>query len=262
MAGETHLVEIDGTGVATVTLNRPELRNAFDDALIADLTATFRRLGADDAVRAVVLRGKGKSFSAGGDLAWMRRMAGYTEAENVADGMRLAMMLQTLAALPRPTIAVVHGHCFAGATGLVACCDVAIAAVDTVFAVSEVRLGLVPATIAPYVVAAIGARQARRYFLTAERFDGATAQRLGLVHEAVPESELDSVLQRVLGELAQGGPRSQGRAKALIADVAERPVTDALMALTARRLAEARASDEAKEGLGAFFEKRKPRWAR
>jgi methylglutaconyl-CoA hydratase len=260
MSTDNHLVAIDGSGVATVTLNRPELRNAFDDRLIAGLTATFRRLGDDGSVRAVVVRGAGKSFCAGGDLSWMRRMAGYSEAENVADSMALATMLQILNFLPKPTIAVVHGHCFAGGTGLVSCCDIAIAAVDTVFAISEVRLGLVPATISPYVIAAMGARAARRYFLTAERFDGIAAQRSGLVHETVPAGALDATLERILAELAEGGPESQGRAKALIAEIAGEPVTDALIGLTARRLAEGRASAEAREGLAAFFEKRKPRW--
>jgi methylglutaconyl-CoA hydratase len=259
---ENHLVTTDARGVATVALNRPQLRNAFDDRLIADLTATFRRLGEDASVRVVVLRGNGKSFSAGGDLNWMRRMAAYSDEENVADGMQLAVLLQTLNALPKPTVALVHGHCFAGGTGLVSCCDVALAAEDTVFAVSEVRLGLVPATIAPYVVAAIGGRNARRYFLTAERFDGRAAVHIGLVHEAVPPSQLEAALESVLAELLAGAAGAQGGCKALLADIVDRPVTDALIALTARRLAEGRASAEAREGLAAFFEKRKPRWRR
>jgi methylglutaconyl-CoA hydratase len=255
-----HLVTTDARGVATVALNRPQLRNAFDDELIADLTRTFRRLSDDAGVRVVVLRGNGKSFSAGGDLNWMRRMASYSDEENVADGMQLATMLQTLNALPKPTIAVVHGHCFAGGTGLVSCCDIALAAEDTVFAVSEVRLGLVPATISPYVAAAMGARNARRYFLTGERFDGRAAARIGLVHEAVPAGQLDAALETILAELLAGAAAAQGGCKALLADVVDRPVTDALIALTARRLAEGRASAEAKEGLAAFVEKRKPAW--
>jgi methylglutaconyl-CoA hydratase len=260
MAAENHVVTIDKRGVATVALNRPEVHNAFDDELIAALTAAFRRLGEDAGVRAVVVRGNGKSFSAGGDLNWMRRMATYSDEENVADGLRLAEMFRALNEVPKPTVAVVHGNCFAGGTGLVACSDVAIAAEDATFAISEVRLGLAPATISPYVVAAMGMRNARRFFLTAERFDGRTAKAIGLVHETVPAAELDATLDKFLGEILQGGPRAQGTSKQIIADVVDRPVTQALIALTARRIAEARASDEARDGLAAFFEKRKPIW--
>lgn len=258
---ENHLVTIEN-GVATVTLNRPELHNAFDDALIAGLTATFERLGADRAVRVVVLRGAGKSFCAGGDLGWMRRMAGYSEAENIADATRLATMLRALDQLPRPTIAAVHGACFAGGMGLVACADIAIAADDAVFCLSEVRLGLVPATISPYVVRAMGARAARRYFLTAERFRAAEALRLGFVHEVVPAVELDAAVARLVATLMESATGAQARSKELIAQVAGHPISDALIGLTARVIAEARASEEAREGLAAFFEKRKPRWSR
>lgn len=258
---ENHLVTIEN-GVATVTLNRPELHNAFDDALIAGLTATFERLGADPAVRVVVLRGAGKSFCAGGDLGWMRRMAGYGEAENIADATRLATMLRALDQLPRPTIAAVHGACFAGGMGLVACADIAIAADDAVFCLSEVRLGLVPATISPYVVRAMGARAARRYFLTAERFRAAEALRLGFVHEVVPAVELDAAVARLVATLMESATGAQARSKELVAQVADQPISDALIGLTARVIAEARASEEAREGLAAFFEKRKPRWSR
>jgi methylglutaconyl-CoA hydratase len=258
---ENHLVAVE-SGVATVTLNRPELHNAFDDALIAGLAATFERLGADPAVRIVVLRGAGKSFCAGGDLAWMRRMAGYGEAENVADAMRLAGMLRAWDTLPRPTIAAVHGACFAGGMGLVAGADIALAADDAVFCLSEVRLGLVPATISPYVVRAMGARAARRYFLTAERFRAAEALRLGFVHEVVAADALDGAVARLAATLAESATGAQARSKALIAEVADHPISDALLGLTARVIAEARASDEAREGLAAFFEKRKPAWTR
>jgi methylglutaconyl-CoA hydratase len=258
---ENHLVAIED-GVATVTLNRPDVHNAFDDALIAGLTRTFERLGKDPGVRIVVLRGSGKSFSAGGDLAWMRRMAGYSEAENMADAARLAAMLRALDTLPCPTIAAVHGACFAGGMGLVACADIALCADDAVFCLSEVRLGLVPATISPYVVRAMGARAARRYFLTAERFRAAEALRLGFVHEVVPADELGTAVGRMVATITESAPGAQARSKELLAHVGGHPISDALIGLTARVIAEARASDEAREGLAAFFEKRKPGWSR
>jgi methylglutaconyl-CoA hydratase len=257
---DNHLVAIDAQGVATVTLNRPEVHNAFDDALIAALTATFQRLGADPKVRVVVLRGAGKSFCAGGDLGWMQRMASYSDAENVADATRLAEMLRTWDTLPRPTIAAVHGSCFAGAMGLVAGADIALASEDAVFCLSEVRLGLVPATISPYVLRAMGPRAGRRYFLTAERFSAAEALRLGFVHEVVGTGELDPALAPMLTVLGESATSAQARTKELIANVAGHPISDALIGLTARVIAEARASDEAREGLAAFFEKRKPSW--
>jgi len=256
------LVTTDARGVATVTLNRPAIHNAFDDRLIADLTAALRGLEKDAAVRAVLLTGSGQSFSAGGDLTWMRRMAGYSDAENFADAMALAELLRTLNELAKPTVARVNGAAYAGGLGLVCCCDVAVAATEAVFCISEVRLGLVPATISPYVVAAIGARAARRYFLTAERFSAAEAQRLGLVHEVAPLAGLDAAADRILGALLDGGTGAQARSKRLIAEVGDRPVTEALMALTARAIADARASAEAREGLAAFFDKRKPGWKR
>ncbi len=256
------LVATDARGVATVTLNRPAIHNAFDDALIAALTRVLRDLADDAAVRTVVLTGAGESFSAGGDLAWMRRMASYSDAENFADAMALAALLQLLNELPKPTVARVNGAAFAGGLGLVCCCDIAVAAEEAIFSISEARLGLVPATISPYVVAAIGARQARRYFLTAERFSAAEARRIGLVHEVVPRAGLDAAVEKIVGALAEGGSGAQTRSKRLIAEVQDRPVTEAVLALTARAIAEARASAEAREGLAAFFEKRKPGWRR
>jgi methylglutaconyl-CoA hydratase len=250
----------DPRGLATLTLNRPERRNAFDDAIIRELTDSFRRIGSDPAVRVLVLTGEGTAFSAGGDLNWMRRMAGYGEAENVADAMALATMLRTLDELPKPTVARVNGAAFAGGVGLICCCDIAVAAEEAVFSISEVRLGLVPATIGPYVVAAIGARAARRYNLTGEQFGAADALRIGLVHEAVPLAGLDAAVERTVAALLAGGTRAQGRAKRLIAEVAGQPVTESLMALTARTIAEARASDEGREGVAAFLERRKPSW--
>jgi methylglutaconyl-CoA hydratase len=254
------LVGTDARGVATVALNRPAIHNAFDDTLIADLTAALRRLADDAAVRVVVLTGSGESFSAGGDLNWMRRMAGYSDAENLADAMALAELLRTLNELAKPTVARVNGAAFAGGLGLVCCCDVAIAAAEASFSISEARLGLVPATISPYVVAAIGARAARRYFLTAERFSAAEAQRIGLVHEVVPRAALDAAVEKIVGALLEAGAGAQARSKRLIAEVHDRPMTETLMALTARAIAEARASAEAREGLAAFFAKRKPAW--
>ena len=256
------LVDIDDRGVAAVTLNRPAVRNAFDDRLIADLTSALRRLESDRAVRLLVLTGSGECFSAGGDLNWMRRMAQYSEAENVADAMALAELLRVLNEFAKPTIARVNGAAYAGGLGLVCCCDVAIAAEEATFAISEVRLGLVPGTISPYVVAAIGARAARRYFLSGEPFSAGEAHRLGLVHAVAPRAALDEVVAPVAAALLQGGPAAQSRGKRLIADVADRPVTEAVRALTARAIAEARASEEGREGLAAFFEKRKPAWRR
>jgi methylglutaconyl-CoA hydratase len=256
------LLSTDKRGVASVTLNRPQIRNAFDDTLIGELTGAFRTLGADDNVRALVLTGAGTAFSAGGDINWMKRMAGYDEAQNVADALGLAEMLRTLNELPKPVVARINGAAFAGGVGLIACCDIAVAAEEAVFAVSEVRIGLVPATIAPYLVAAIGPRAARRYCLTGESFSAAEAMRLGLVHKIAPLAVLDEEVEKILSLLLDGGPLSQARAKRMIAEVAGRPVTQALMAHTSRTIAEARASVEGREGLAAFLEKRKPGFRR
>jgi methylglutaconyl-CoA hydratase len=260
MTDPTVLVSHDDRGVATVTLNRPALHNAFDDALIRKLIETLEALGADAGCRAVVLAGAGKSFSAGGDLNWMRRMAGYGYAENVADAVELGRLMSTLDRLPKPAVARVHGSVFAGGLGLVACCDIAVAEQDTIFCVSEARLGLVPAVISPYLIRAFGARTARRYFLTAERFSAAEALRIGLVHEIAPAAQLDAKVEAIVAALLEGGSHSQVRSKRLIAEVAERPIEQSVIDITVRTIAEARASDEAREGLAAFFEKRKPRW--
>jgi methylglutaconyl-CoA hydratase len=262
MAEPTVLVATDARGVATVTLNRPALHNAFDDALIQRLIETFEALQADSGVRVVVLAGAGKSFSAGGDLNWMRRMAGFSRAENIADATELGRLMRTLNTLSRPTIARVHGAVFAGGLGLVACCDIAVAEQDTIFCVSETRLGLVPATISPYLVQAIGARNARRYFLTAERFSAVEALRIGLVHDVAPAAEFGARIEAMVLALLEGGPKSQSRSKGLIAEVADRPIEDSVIDLTVHTIADARASVEAREGLAAFFEKRKPRWPR
>jgi methylglutaconyl-CoA hydratase len=259
---EPILLDIDPAGVATITLNRPDIHNAFDDALIAGLTETFLKVGTDPKARAVVLRGAGKSFSAGADIKWMRRMADYSREENARDAEALAGMLKTLNDIPKPTVALVQGAAIGGGVGLAACCDVVIAAEDAVFSLSEVRIGLIPATIGPYVVAAIGARQARRYFLTAERFSAAEALRVGLAHEVVPAADLDSARARFVEALLKNGPKAMGEAKALIRDVAGRPIDRALIKETAERIAHIRASAEGKEGLTAFLEKRAPRWSK
>jgi len=260
MIDDTVLTAIDASGTATVTLNRPQVHNAFDDALIAALIATFEGLAGNPAVRVIVLRGAGQSFSAGGDLNWMRRMASYSHDENMADAAELGRLMSTLDTLPKPTIARVHGAVFAGGIGLVACCDIAVADQETIFCVSETRLGLVPAVISPYLVRAMGQRAARRYFLTAERFTAADAKRLGLIHEAAPAGELDQMIEEVVAALREGGAGAQVRSKRLIAEVADRPVDASVIDLTVRAIAAARASEEAREGLAAFFAKRKPRW--
>ena len=246
--------------IALVTLNRPEVHNAFDETLIAELTSAFRAIEADDGVRAVVLLGAGASFCAGADLNWMRRMAGFTRAQNLADARALSAMLSTLATLSKPTIARVHGPAFGGGVGLVACCDIAVAAHDATFALSEARLGLIPAAISPYVVEAIGARAARRFFLTAERFTAAEAFRLGLVHELALPEELDAKINELLGFLLTAGPRAQGEAKALVRGVAHRAIGAGVIADTARRIARVRASPEGKEGVAAFLAKRRAAW--
>jgi methylglutaconyl-CoA hydratase len=253
-------IDIDARGIARVTLDRPAVHNAFDDALIAELTQAFRSLDGDDRVRVVVLAGAGKSFSAGGDLNWMKRMAGYGMAENLRDAEGLGALMVTLDRLAKPTVALVQGAAYGGGVGLVACCDIAIAAASAKFCLSEVKLGLIPAVISPYVVRAMGARAARRYFLTAEVFDAETARRLGLVHEVAPADGLEAAAAPIVDALVQAGPRAKAAAKALIARVAGAPIDDALIADTARRIAEIRATDEGREGVGAFLEKRKPRW--
>jgi methylglutaconyl-CoA hydratase len=246
--------------VALIVLSRPKVHNAFNATLIAELTRALQALDRDTTVRAVVLLGDGKSFCAGADLNWMREMAGYGDAENLADANALAAMLKTLHRLSKPTIARVHGSAYGGGVGLVACCDIAFAAHDATFSFSEAKLGLIPATIAPYVVEAIGARQARRYFLSAERFTAAEAFRIGLVHDLYPLAELDARINELLGSLLVAGPRAQDESKALIRAVASRPIDDAVIADTAARIARVRGSDEGKEGVTAFLGKRSPAW--
>ncbi len=249
-------------GVFTVTLNRPDIHNAFDDVLIADLTQTLREAEVNEKIRVIVLTGTGKSFSAGADLNWMKRMARYTEEENYHDAMALAELMLTLNRLPKPTIARVNGSAYGGGVGLIACCDMAIAVSDAQFALTEVKLGLIPAVISPYVVAAIGEKTARRYFLTAERFGAADAQRMGLLNEVVDADELDQAVARIVALLLAAGPAAQAEAKDLIACVSHRPATDSVIADTAERIAHVRVSPEGQEGLAAFLEKRKPNWVK
>ncbi len=255
----TLLVEKRG-GVATVTLNRPEIRNAFDDKLIASLAGTFKALDGDEAVRAVVLAGNGPAFCAGADLNWMKRMAGYGYEQNLHDAMGLAVMLQTLDRMSKPTIARVHGPAYAGGVGLVAACDIALGTPAAEFALTEAKLGLSPATISPYVVRAIGAQAARRYFLTAERFGAEEAQRLGLLSAVVAPEALDAGVDGLLKHLLTGGRAAHAKIKDLIRAVASGPIDDALIADTAKRIAEIRVSAEGKEGIASFLEKRKPAW--
>jgi len=248
--------------VAIVTLNRPEVRNAFDDVLIGNLTKTFQDLEKDDGVRAVVLAGAGKAFCAGADLNWMKRMAGYGYEQNLADANALAGMLKTLDRLSKPTVARVHGPAYAGGVGLVAACDIAIGSHEAEFCLTEVKLGLSPATISPYVVRAMGERLARRYFLTGEVIDAGEAYRLRLLSDVASPEELDGAINAVLGHLVLGGREAHAKIKDLVRSVANRPVDDAVIGDTARRIAEIRVSPEGKEGIASFLEKRKASWVK
>lgn len=260
MTSDILLEHVDERGVCTVTMNRPDVHNAFDDVLIGRLERLFRGFEHRPEVRVVVLAGNGRSFSAGADLNWMKRMAGYTRQQNFDDAMGLATMLEAIYRCPKPTIAHVHGAAFGGGVGLVAACDIAIASAKASFALTEVKLGLIPATIAPYVVEAIGARACRRYFQTAERFTALEACRLGLVHEVCDEDHLDAKRDEIIAALLLGGPHAQAAARDLIGAVAHKPVDDAMLADTAARIADIRVSDEGQEGLQAFLEKRGASW--
>lgn len=254
------LLDVDTRGVATLTLNRPDKHNAFDEHLIADLSGLLADISGNDAVRVVLLRATGPSFCAGADLDWMRRMAGYDRAANLADAGALAALLHKLDSMPQPTVACVQGAALGGGAGLVCCCDMAMAVSQATFAFSEVRLGLIPATISPYVIRAIGRRAARRYFLTGERFDAAVALRLGMVSEVVEPAALEGTAQHLVQALLDGGPQATRAAKGLISEVAERDIDSELMALTSRHIADIRGSAEGQEGLSAFLDKRPPSW--
>lgn len=260
MTNQPLLIDIDPRGVATVTLNRPEKHNAFDDALIAALSQCFSELNDDPKVRALVLTANGRNFCAGADLAWMQRMASYSYEENLADARKLADMLHRLNTLSKPTIAKVKGAAFGGAVGLVACCDMAIGSKLSKFCLSEVKLGLIPATISPYVIDAIGSRIARRYFSTAEVFSARRARRIGLLSEAVTEEELDSTVEHLLEHILKNGPQAVAAAKQLVFDVQNSTDANALREHTSEQIAAIRVSEQGQEGLRAFLEKRPANW--
>ena len=252
-------IRIEGR-VARVYLNRPEVRNAFNDGVIAELTEAFARLGADPGLRAIVLGGHGKAFCAGADRSWMRAMAGFDWEQNRGDAQVLAEMLGELDRCPLPVVGRVHGDCYAGGMGLAAVCDVLVAAQGVHFCLSEARLGLLPATISPYVIRAMGAQQARRYFLTAERFSAEEARAMGFVHEVVAPDALEARVGELVALLVANGPAAVKACKRLVHDVAGAPITAELRAETARRIADIRASDEGREGVQAFLNKREPAW--
>lgn len=258
------LATTDSRGVATITLNRPDKHNAFNAEMIAELTVTLQEAGRDPKVRVVILTGAGKSFTAGADINWMKSMAAYSESENLEDSLKLAELMQVLDNLAKPTIARINGHAFGGGVGLVACCDIAVAVETARFALSEVKLGLVPAVISPYVIAAIGERHARRFFLTAEAMDAATAKNIGLVHECVAAETLDAAVEREVALLLTGGPVAQAAAKHLVRQVchADTSALNHLKQTTAEIIAQIRVSAEGQEGLAAFLDKRKPRWVK
>ena len=259
MTYETLAIERRGA-VATIWMDRPEVFNAFNEQLIAELAAACAELDADASVRVVVLAGRGKHFSAGADLNWMRRASDSTEAENLADSRKFAAMLRALSGMSKPTIARVQGAALGGGTGLAAACDMAIAADDASFATSEVKFGIIPAVISPYVLRAIGPRHALRYFQSAERFGAVEAKAMGLVGEVVTLDELDAAVDRLVQALLACGPQAQLAAKQLIAALTGRPIDDAVGEETATRIARQRATAEAREGFAAFFDKRSPAW--
>ena len=255
-----HLQLAYSAGISTVTINRPEVRNAFNDEVITELTAVFMELGERTEVRCIVLTGNGPAFCAGADLNWMKRMAGYSREENLADAQALAQMLRVLYRCPKPTIARVQGDVYAGGTGLVAACDMAVSVDTAGYCLSEVKLGLIPATISPYVIRAMGARAAHRYFLTAERFSAAEALRIGFVHEVVSAEELDARVAEIAQALVVAGPAAVKACKALVQDVAGHDISPMLVGRTVESIADIRISDEGREGIQSFLQKRKPNW--
>lgn len=256
----SHLQTHVAGAVATVTLNRPDVRNAFNDEVILELTAAFRGLGARDDVRCIVLAANGSAFCAGADLNWMRSMADYTREQNLEDAGRLAGMMRAVYECPKPTIARIQGDVYAGGTGLVAACDMAVSVDTAQYCLSEVRLGLLPSTISPYVIRAMGARAAHRYFLTAERFSAAQALRIGFVHEVVAAADLDGKVAELSSALVNAGPEAVRLCKKLVQDVAGYDITPELVAMTVGSIADVRVSPEGREGLQSFLQKRKPNW--
>mgnify|MGYP000851608223 CR=1 FL=1 len=255
------LLNTDSRGIATLTLNRPEVHNAFDDSVINSLIQHLEAVADDPAVRVLVLRSEGKNFSAGADLNWMRRMASNSHQENLVDARGLGRLMQCLNDLPKPTIALVQGAAYGGAVGLAACCDLVVATQTSQFCLSEVRIGLVPAVISPYVVRAIGERQSRRYFLTAEAFSATQAKEWGLVHEMVETADqFDAIKETLINKLLNNSPMAIKAAKELIFSVSSKPITADVIEATASCIADIRVSTEGQEGLSAFLEKRKPSW--
>ncbi len=261
MNEEKVVLDIDEGGIATVTLNNPQKNNAFDDTIIEDLTRVFKQIESNKNVRVMILTATGKNFCAGGDLSWMKRMADYTREENLDDARLLAAMLKTLNYLSVPTIAKVQGVAFGGGVGLVSCCDMAVAATDASFCLSEVKIGLIPATISPYVISAMGQRAARRYFTTAERFNAQTALHLGLVSEVTDKESIDDEVNKLVNALQGNSPAAIRAAKQLVFQVASRDINDQLIDFTSEKIADIRLSAEGQEGLTAFLEKRKPAWS-
>lgn len=253
-------VTVESTGLARVKLNRPDVHNAFDDKLIRELTTELKNVDKDDKVRLVLLCAEGKSFSAGADLNWMRKMADYSWDENYQDSLALAGLMQTLASMKKPTVAAVQGAAFGGGVGLVACCDIVLASEKAKFCLSEVKLGLIPAVISPYVIKAIGQREAHRYFITAEVFNAKTAKRIGLAHSVVVADEFDNYVEEFLKNILQNGPHAIQQAKNLIRLVDELNDEEELVRETSQKIADIRASQEGKEGVSAFLEKRQPAW--
>ncbi len=260
MSDQFLITTIDKRGIARLTMNRPDLRNAFNEQIVHEICEAMGRLSSNTGVKAIVLTGAGKAFSAGADLNMMRRAAGYSSAENKDDARRLAHMLISIYDSPKPTIALVNGPAMGGGLGLIAACDIAIGAEDAFFALSEVRLGLIPAVISPFVIQAIGTRHARRYFITGERFDAATAEKIGLLHIMAAHSEIEGKLDTMIDALLTCGPHAMREAKELIRTVCGRTIDQGVMKDTAERIARLRASDEGKEGVTAFLEKRKASW--
>jgi methylglutaconyl-CoA hydratase len=254
-------IERDARGVAMLTLNRPDLHNAFDELMIREVIAAFRDLGEDEAVRVIVIAAEGRSFCAGADLNWMKRASEYDEDQNREDAGELALMLNAIYACPKPVIARVHGNAFGGGVGVVAAADIAIGVADVVFSLSEVKLGIIPAVISPYVIEAIGARYAHRYFISAERFSGSEAYRIGLLHDLAASVEaMNEQIAVLCTALLANGPKAIESAKNLIQAVAQKSIDDELMEDTIERIAQIRSTPEAKEGISAFLEKRKPNW--
>lgn len=259
MAYQTLLVDV-ARGAATVTLNRPEVRNAFNEEVIAELTHVFQELEKNSEVRVIVLTANGPAFCAGADLNWMKKMSTYSVEENLADAQKLAEMLHQLYSCPKPVIAKVQGDCYAGGMGLVAACDIAIAAEQVQFCLSEVKLGLMPATISPYVIKAMGANSARRYFITAERFSAKEAHRIGFVHETVNAEKLDETVAQIVKAMVNNSPNAMMETKRLLDEVTNAEIDEDMLAYTAELIAEIRTSEEGREGVASFLEKRKPKW--